>query len=84
MDGIEADYRGNVDGTEPSEVFIVGRNRTPVGLVQPYRWEAYPYYLDKVAPFLALPAHATSIDNAATLDALAKSARTGAAVDISA
>jgi aminoglycoside 6'-N-acetyltransferase len=62
LDAIEADYGGSVDGTEPSEVFIGSRDGQPVGLVQRYRWEAYPHYLDEVAPILTLPAQAVSID----------------------
>jgi aminoglycoside 6'-N-acetyltransferase len=61
-DAIEADYGGSVDGTEPSEVFIASRGGTPLGLVQRYRWDAYPSYVDEVAAILTLPAQALSID----------------------
>lgn len=61
-DAIEAAYGTSVDGTEPSDAFIASRNATPVGLVQRYRWEAYPSYVDEVAPIMTVPAHAVSID----------------------
>ena len=62
VSAIEADYRGCVDGTEPAEVFIVRRDETPIGLIQRYRLDAYPQYLEELAAFVAVPAAAYSID----------------------
>ena len=62
VDRIEADYGGNVDNTEPSEVFIVNHLDRPIGLVQRYRLAAYPSYLDELEPLVVLPAGASSIN----------------------
>ncbi|MEP6826159.1 MAG: GNAT family N-acetyltransferase [Ramlibacter sp.] len=62
MEGIEADYGGCVDGTEPCDVFIARQSEAPVGLIQRLRLAAYPPYLDELAPILAIPAGAWSID----------------------
>lgn len=49
---IEADYGGCVDGTEPAEVFIVWHAGAALGLIQRYRFGAYPAYMDELAPVL--------------------------------
>ena len=59
---IEADYGANVDGTEPSEVFIARCDGIPLGLVQRYRLHDYPQYLAELAPIISTPASARSID----------------------
>ena len=61
-EALERDYGGTVDGTEPSDVFVVLAGGRPVGLAQRYRIEAYPTYVREIETVLPLPAHAASID----------------------
>ncbi|TWO71046.1 acetyltransferase [Caenimonas sedimenti] len=60
--GIEADYGGCIDGTEPADVFIALLDGVPTGLAQRLAWTAYPQYLEDVRPLLSMPASAWSID----------------------
>lgn len=62
LDAIENDYGGCVDGTEPCEVFIAHCNGAAVGLIQRYRFGAYPQYLDEIAHIVQVCAHSTGID----------------------
>jgi aminoglycoside 6'-N-acetyltransferase len=62
LDAIEIDYGGCVDGTEPCDLFIARCAGAPVGLIQRYRFGAYPRYLEEVAPILHVPADFTGID----------------------
>jgi len=59
---IEADYGPCVDGSEPAEVFIAHCGGGPVGLIQRFRFGAYPQYIDDLAHILPVPASASSID----------------------
>lgn len=59
---IESDYGGCVDGSEPAEVFIARCGDAPVGLIQRFRFGAYPQYSEQLAHILVVPADATSID----------------------
>lgn len=59
---IESDYGGCVDGSEPAEVFIAQCSGEPIGLIQRFRFGAYPQYIDQLAHILAVPAGCTSID----------------------
>ena len=59
---IEQDYGGCVDGTEPAQVFIAHCDGAPVGLIQRYRFGAYPQYMAELAHIVEVPAEATSID----------------------
>jgi len=59
---IEADYGGCVDGTETADVFIACRDARPIGLMQRYRLDAYPQYIEELADLIAVPAAAYSID----------------------
>ena len=59
---IEADYGGCVDGSEPAEVFIAHCGAIPVGLIQRFRFGAYPQYIGDLAHILPVPADASSID----------------------
>ena len=61
-DAIEADYGGCVDGTEPCEVFIVRREARPVGLIQRFRLDTYPQYLNELTALVAVPERAYSTD----------------------
>lgn len=62
LPAIEADFGGCVDGTEPCDVFIALLDRIPVGLIQRYRFGAYPQYIDELAHILQVPPQLTSID----------------------
>jgi aminoglycoside 6'-N-acetyltransferase len=62
IEAIEKDYGGCVDGTEPAEVFIARFGVAPVGLMQRYRFGAYPQYMAELAHLVDVPAEATSID----------------------
>jgi aminoglycoside 6'-N-acetyltransferase len=62
LQGLEADYGGCVDGTEPAEVFIALRDGVAAGLVQRYALAAYPEYLQCVQALLPVPEDAWSID----------------------
>ena len=60
--GIEADYGPSVDGTEPSEVFIVEHEGRDIGLAQRYFVHAYPQYVEELRSLVAVPDGACSID----------------------
>jgi aminoglycoside 6'-N-acetyltransferase len=62
LDAIETNYGGVIDGTEPSEVFIVRNHGAPIGLIQRYRYDAYPEYGLELSPIAHVPEHAYSID----------------------
>lgn len=59
---IECDYGGCVDGTEPAEVYIASDGQTAIGLIQRFRFSAYPEYVDQLAHIVAVPGSAVSID----------------------
>jgi aminoglycoside 6'-N-acetyltransferase len=59
---LEADYGGSIDGTEPCQVFIACCDGAPLGFAQRYLWHAYPDYVAELAPIMAAPAAACSID----------------------
>jgi aminoglycoside 6'-N-acetyltransferase len=60
--GVEEGYGGAIDGADPCEVFLAVRGDEPVGLIQRLRLSAYPQYLAELAPILAVPENAWSID----------------------
>ncbi len=59
---IENDYGGCIDGTEPAAVFIACCDGAAVGLIQRYRFGAYPQYAQEMAHIVDVPADITSID----------------------
>jgi len=62
---LEADFGASIDGVDPAEVFIVSATDSPAlpfGLLQRYRFADNPGYLDELAPLLAVPPAALSID----------------------
>ncbi|RJG08383.1 GNAT family N-acetyltransferase [Massilia cavernae] len=61
-DAIEQDYGPCIDGIEPAEVFIAHCDGVSVGLIQRYRFGAYPRYMDELAHIVEVPADYTSID----------------------
>jgi aminoglycoside 6'-N-acetyltransferase len=62
IEAIEDDYGGCVDGTEPCEVFIAHFEGDAVGLIQRYRFGAYPQYADELAHIVHVSADTTAID----------------------
>lgn len=62
LEAIESDYGGCIDGTEPARVFIAYCDGKAIGLIQSYRWGAYPAYLAEAAHIVRVPAEASSID----------------------
>ncbi len=59
---IEAEYGPVVDGTDPTEVFIVDVGGRPVGLIQRYRFDDEPQYVEELRPAVDVPSRAMSID----------------------
>jgi aminoglycoside 6'-N-acetyltransferase len=47
---------------EACEVFIAHHDDAPIGLIQRYRFDSYPEYLDEIAPLCEIPADAFSMD----------------------
>lgn len=62
LDAIESDYGGCVDGTEPCEVFIAHCDGAAVGLIQRYRFGAYPEYIGELAQIVDVSSNSTGID----------------------
>jgi aminoglycoside 6'-N-acetyltransferase len=62
LDVIAAKYAPRILEEEACEVFIVHFENEPMGLIQRYRYDSYPEYLDEIATIYAIPAGAFSID----------------------
>jgi aminoglycoside 6'-N-acetyltransferase len=62
QEGVEADYGGVIDGTEPCEVFIAHRDGAAIGLAQRLQLSAYPSYADEIRQSVPVPPGAWSID----------------------
>lgn len=62
IDAIERDFGPRVDGTEPGEDYLILVDKRPVGLIQHYQFADYPEYVEELAPVMAVPDHAVSID----------------------
>ncbi len=59
---VERDFGPSIDGSDPAEVFVVQAGGRDVGLIQRYMFSDNPGYIDELAPLLAVPAEALSID----------------------
>jgi aminoglycoside 6'-N-acetyltransferase len=59
---VERDFGATVDGLEPNEDHLVLLNGQPIGLIQCCRYADYPDDVEELAPLLAVPDHAVSID----------------------
>lgn len=59
---LERDYGGVMEGTEPAKVYIALCDEREMGLVQCFRLSAYPEYVSELAPLVALPPEASSMD----------------------
>lgn len=62
LEAIENDYGGCIDGSEPAQVFIAHHAGRPLGLIQRYRFGAYPQYAAEMAHIMQVDAAASSID----------------------
>ena len=59
---VEADFGPTVDGLDPADIFIATTAGRAFGLIQRYRFDDNPQYLDELAPLVAVPGPALSID----------------------
>ncbi len=59
---IERDFGASIDGDDPADVYIVDHDAKPLGLLQRYRFADNPSYVEELAPLLAVPGTALSID----------------------
>jgi aminoglycoside 6'-N-acetyltransferase len=59
---IERDFGPAVDGREPTDVCVASVGHRPCGLIQRYAIDAYPEYVEQLAPVIAIPPGALSID----------------------
>jgi aminoglycoside 6'-N-acetyltransferase len=62
LDAIDRDYGGCVDGTEPCEVFIAHLDGLALGLIQRYRFGAYPEYIGELRHIVDVTSDSTGID----------------------
>jgi aminoglycoside 6'-N-acetyltransferase len=61
-EAIEADFGACVDRRDPADVFIAWVEDRPLGLIQRYTFADNPGYIDELAPLMAVPPAALSID----------------------
>ncbi|MEV0947054.1 GNAT family N-acetyltransferase [Rhodococcus sp. NPDC049939] len=59
---IERDFGGSIDGTEPSEDFLVLRHGAPFGFIQRYRIADYPEDLGILTKLVEIPPGSISMD----------------------
>jgi aminoglycoside 6'-N-acetyltransferase len=59
---VEHDFGASVDGADATELFLALLGEAPFGLVQRYPIEAYPEYLEALAPVCTVQPGALSID----------------------
>ncbi len=59
---LERDFGPAIDGTEPADVLIVSLGGAPFGLVQRFVIADYPEYVAELAPLIAVPPGAISVD----------------------
>jgi len=61
-EALEKDFGAEVDGTEPSEVFLAWADGRPFGLIQRYAIADYPEYVEELSAVCPVPESAVSID----------------------
>ncbi len=61
-EAVEREFGPSLSADDPTEVFVVGLDGRPVGLVQRYPLAAYPEYVTELTPVVAVPTGAWSID----------------------
>src|SRR5436190_20770499 len=52
---LEAEYGATIDGKEPTELFIVELDQTPVGFLQRYLLADYPQWVEILVPAGSFP-----------------------------
>ena len=57
-----SDFGAEIDGTEPSEVFLAWTDGRPFGLIQRYAIADYPEYVEELSTICPQPPGAVSID----------------------
>jgi aminoglycoside 6'-N-acetyltransferase len=61
-EAVERDFGAEVDGTEPSEVFLAWTGGHPFGLIQRYAIADYPEYVEELSAVCPISGSAVSID----------------------
>jgi aminoglycoside 6'-N-acetyltransferase len=61
-EAVERDFGPSLDGEDVTALYVAEHAGAPFGLVQVYPIEAYPEYVEELAPVCAVPAGALSID----------------------
>ena len=61
-EALERDFGPEIDGAEPSEVFLAWTDGRPFGLIQRYKIADYPEYVEELSAICAQPPGAVSID----------------------
>jgi aminoglycoside 6'-N-acetyltransferase len=62
LGAIAAKYSPRILEEEACEVFIAHHDDAPIGLIQRYRFDSYPEYLEEIAPLCEIPDDAFSFD----------------------
>jgi aminoglycoside 6'-N-acetyltransferase len=61
-EAVERDFGPSLDGEDVTALYVAESGGVPFGLVQVYPIEAYPEYVEELAPVCAVPPGALSID----------------------
>ena len=61
-EALERDFGPEIDGAEPSEVFLAWTDGRPFGLIQRYKIADYPEYVEELSAICPQPPGAVSID----------------------
>jgi aminoglycoside 6'-N-acetyltransferase len=61
-EALEADFGPSIDGADKAELFVASRAGSPFGFVQRYTYGDNPGYMEELAPIIAAPPEALSID----------------------
>ncbi|NRF72128.1 acetyltransferase [Aquincola sp. S2] len=61
-EAVEADFGAPIDGADPADIYIALQDGRPIGLIQRYRFDDNPAYIDELAPVVHAPGEALSID----------------------
>lgn len=59
---VEADFGPSIDGSDAAELFVALLQGRPIGFLQRYTFADNPGYMEELAPILAAPGAALSID----------------------
>ena len=61
-EAVQRDFGPTMSGEEPGEDLVVSVGGTPAGLLQRARWHDFPGYVEEIAPIVAIPPGAVTID----------------------